>query len=86
MNDRLTNSIKKIFELPNWYLPSETEINKLFTYVRNEGNIRRAKSARSLDCSAFCPGTDCYFCMDIYPVFKCCAPKYQTMRQFYLVF
>ena len=81
MNDRLTSTVKKIFEIPVWYLPSETEINRLSKYVRDEGSVRRAKLARILDCSAFCPGTDCYFCMEIDSVFKmCCEAKTGVAR------
>ena len=84
MNDRLTSTVKKIFEIPVWYLPSETGINRLSKYVRDEGSVRRAKLARILDCSAFCPGTDCYFCyfcMEIDSVFKmCCEAKTGVAR------
>ena len=35
MNNRFT--VKKIFEIPDLYLPPETEINRLAKYVHNEG-------------------------------------------------
>ena len=44
----------------------------------NEGNVHHAKVVRSLDCSALCLGTDCFFCTKLEPVFKACSGmKYQ---------
>lgn len=78
MSDRLTNIIRRIFDIPSWYLPTESEINRLYDYVRTEGNINRAKVARVLDCSAFCQGKDCFFCSDIRPVFSYCKCDERT--------
>ena len=81
MNDRLTSLIQRIFEIPSWYIPSESELNRLYRYVRDEGSVRRAKVARTLDCSAFCEGIDCYFCSEIKAVFeKCCEKKTKCER------
>ena len=67
MMGKLTNTIRQIFEIPSWHLPSE--INRLYEYVGSERNIQRAKIARAHDCSAFCQGAACYFCLNLEPVF-----------------
>ena len=68
-SDKLTNKILRSFETPSWHLSSETLINRLFEYVQSKRNIQHAKIARAHDCSAFCQGAMCYFCMNLEPVF-----------------
>ena len=64
--------VMRVFSLPIWYMPSTSEINRLFSYILNEDSESEARLARFLDCSAFCEGTDCFFCGLIRPVYSVC--------------
>ena len=53
--------VMRVFSLPIWYIPSTSEINRLFSYILSEDSESEARLVRFLDCSAFCEGTDCFF-------------------------
>ena len=75
-------TVKKVFKLPIWYIPSDTEIARLMSYIRSENSEDEARLARILDCSACCDEDDCYFCGEIEPVAAaCCDQKYQVPRR-----
>ena len=61
MDDK-TLIVKEVFGIPEWYLLSEKEENKLFKYIINTRNEDEARLFRAMDCSAFCEEQFCYFC------------------------
>lgn len=73
--------VKRVFDLPKWYLPSPKETTRLFEYVLNEDTEGDARLARLLDCSAFCSEHDCFFCGQIKPVMTVCGESTFTIRR-----
>ena len=62
MDDK-TLIVKEVFRIPEWYLMTEKEENKLFKYIMDtQGNENQARLFRAMDCSAFCDEQYCYFC------------------------
>lgn len=58
----ITEFVKAIFAIPDWYLLSEKEENKLMNYIRDARNAQEARLHRFIDCSAFCDEQFCFFC------------------------
>lgn len=61
MDDK-TLIVKEVFGIPEWYLLSEREENKLFKYIITTRNEDQARLFRAMDCSAFCDEQFCFFC------------------------
>ena len=55
-------SVRKIFNIPDWYIMSDTEVKRLFRYILESTCPQEARLFRFLDCSAFCTVDTCYFC------------------------
>lgn len=74
--------IVRVFQLPDWYIPSMSEITRLSTYVEMESSDCEARWARYLDCAAFCNEEDCFFCGEIQPIsVSCCNSKLALPRR-----
>ena len=56
--------VKRMFEIPDWYLMTEKEENKLYKYLCESRYSQEAKFIRLLDCSTTCICDErfCYFC------------------------
>ena len=50
------------FHFPEWYRMTQTEVDKLFSYILEASCAEEARLFRKLDCSAFCRELLCYFC------------------------
>lgn len=64
MADRNTKTqfVKAVFGIPDWYLVSEREEEKLFKYICEARTISEANLFRVMDCSTICDEQFCYFC------------------------
>lgn len=63
---KITKLIRKIFLLPDWYVMSEVEEEKLIRYTEEASFAEEARVFRALDCSAFCVNEElCFFCSDL---------------------
>ena len=58
----ITKIVKTVFEIPDWYLMSEREKDKLYSYVREAACVQEARLFRMLDCSAYCVEELCFLC------------------------
>ena len=67
--------VKCAFWIPEWYVMSKREEDKLRKYIRDTRSQDEARMFRIMDCSAFCDERFCYFCAsyekDIQPL---CTP------------
>lgn len=54
--------VKNVFGIPDRYVMSDIEEEKLFQLVCEASTRREARLYRMLDCSAFCREKLCYFC------------------------
>ena len=73
--------VMRVFSLPIWYMPSTSEINRLFSYILREDSESEARLARFLDCSAFFEGNDCFFRNLTRPVYSvCCGSRMLIAR------
>ena len=89
MSDIEAQIVKRVFYLPQWYMPNERETERLIDYVLSEDSERVARFARLLDCSVFSEKkkNDCFFCFfffcgEIVPVApKCCNSKMLVSRR-----
>ena len=73
--------VRKVFQLPSWYIPSNSEVTRLASYLKSENSEDEARWARFLDCSAFCNEEDCFFCGEIESVFSKCKVKSPSARR-----
>ena len=58
LNENKTWLVKLWFQIPEWYVLSVEEENKLFRYIITERE--NSYTARYLDCEAMCDGTLCF--------------------------
>lgn len=58
----LTRLVKMVFQIPEWYVMSKYEEDKLFKLVKEATSVAEVNWFRILDCSAFCREEFCYFC------------------------
>ena len=56
------NVVKRVFNIPTWYKFSDSELKKLYSYVKEASSIEEAQWFRFLDCAAFCNEDKCFFC------------------------
>ena len=54
--------VKRMLEIPDWYLMTEREENKLYKYLCESKNSQEATFIRLLNCSTICDERFCYFC------------------------
>ena len=55
------NVVKRVFNIPTWYKFSDSELRKLYSYVKEASSIEEAQWFRFLDCAAFCNEDKCFF-------------------------
>ena len=67
MADRLEQLIRRVFQIPDWYVLSYVEEKRLYGYCKEACSIQQANLYRALDCSAMCNGELCYFCSESKP-------------------
>ena len=72
-----TSIVREVFQLPDWYLLSENEENKLFKYIESTRDSNEARLFRAMDCPAYCDEDYCFFCSaywgDIQPNCSACS-------------
>ena len=71
LNENKTWLVKLWFQIPEWYILSVEEENKLFRYIITERE--NSYTARYLDCEAMCDGTLCFFCSEVSESCKSCS-------------
>lgn len=54
--------VRRVFNIPDWYVMCESEKEKLFRYIQEANCAQEARLFRILDCSAFCVEEKCFFC------------------------
>ena len=54
--------VKEVFHIPDWYLLTEKEEDKLFRYIFEARDENEARLARFMDCTAICDEQYCFFC------------------------
>ena len=64
MEDK-TLIVKEVFGIPEWYLLTEKEEDKLFKYIIKTRNEDEARLFRAMDCSAYCDEQFCFFLRSI---------------------
>lgn len=75
------STLRRIFGIPEWYIFSQQELQRLSGYVRDSQSLREVMLSRYLDCEAFCEGENCFFCGEIIPVFPvCCKTRLDVPR------
>ena len=62
--------VRKIFAIPEWYPMSDSELKKLVQNITEATCPQEARLYRILDCSAYCNGKDCFFCVGIWCVIE----------------
>ena len=76
-----TQFVKWVFGIPEWYLMTEREENKLFGYICEARNIQEANLHRIMDCSTICDEQFCFFCAaDEGDIEKMCATCNYVVR------
>lgn len=70
-----TSFVKAVFGIPDWYVLTGTEEEKLFKYICETRDYHEARLHRFLDCSAFCDDQFCFFCAayEMHEIRKLCS-------------
>ena len=65
---RRSDIVRSVFGVPGWYVLSDNEEQKLFSYLMTAQTVPEAILKRILDCSTICDEKYCYFCAESKPV------------------
>ena len=76
LNQNKTWLVKLWFSIPNWYVLSTVEEDKLLNYIVTERENSRI--ARCLDCTTICNEQYCYFCSEVRALSQKCNTSPRT--------